>query len=79
MQGALRLSTWVQPGGKVELLDPQLLAGTPVDVIVLVPQAAETARPSILDVLASAPGNLAFRSSADVDTYLAEERDAWER
>jgi hypothetical protein len=50
-----------------------------VDVIVLFPEAPAAPRGSILDVLAEAPGQILFRTPADVDAYLREERDAWER
>lgn len=79
MQSALRLTTWVQPGGKIEVADAQLRAGDPVDVIVLFPQSSDLTRRSIVDILAEAPGHLAFQNAAEVDAYLREERDSWER
>ena len=33
---------------------------------------------SLVDVLAQAPGHLAFQTGEEVDAYLREERDAWE-
>jgi len=50
-----------------------------VDVIVLFPQEADVSRRSVVDVLAEAPGHLAFHSAEEVDAYVREERDAWER
>ncbi len=47
MQAALRLTTTVRPGGRVEVVDPQFPSGEDVDVIVLFPQAASTGRRSI--------------------------------
>lgn len=79
MQSALRLTTRVQAGGKIEVSDTQLPEGEPVDVIVLFPQPGETARRSVVDILAEAPGHLAFQTAEEVDAYLREERDAWER
>ena len=79
MQTSLRMTTWVQAGGKIEITDAQLPVGTAVDVIVLFPQPADTPRRSIVDVLAEAPGHLAFQTAEEVDAYLCEERDAWER
>jgi hypothetical protein len=79
MQSALRTTVWVQPGGKIELEDTQLPAGQPVEVIVLLPQPQLLPRRSIIDVLAEAPGHLAFQTAAEVDAYVAAERDAWER
>ena len=79
MQAALRLTTLVQPGGRIEVIDEQLPAGAAVDVIVLVSSLAGGARPSIADVLSQAPGRVAFQSAEEVDAYLREEREAWER
>lgn len=79
MQSALRMTTLVQPGGKIEVTDAQLPAGQSVDVIVLFPLSEETIRRSVVDVLAEAPGHLAFQDAEEVDAYLREERDAWER
>lgn len=77
MQTALRMTALVQPGGKIELTDRDLPEGLSVEVIVLLPPSAVPRR-SILDVLAEAPGHLAFQTADEVDAYLREERDAWE-
>ena len=79
MQAALRLNTWVKPGGKIEVADTQLPAGKPVDVIILFPQQADASPRSVVDILAEAPGHLVFPSVEEVDTYIQEEREAWER
>jgi len=31
------------------------------------------------DILAEAPGHLEFQTADEVDAYLQEERDAWDR
>jgi hypothetical protein len=79
MQAALRLTAQVQAGGKIEVADAQLPVGASVEIIVLLPQSTPTARRSILDVLAEAPGHLTFETAEEVDAYLRAERDAWER
>ncbi len=78
MQTALRLTGTVQPGGRVEVSSPQLPSGKAVDVIVLFPREAESSRRSVMDVLAEAPGPLAFQTAEEVDAHVQEERDAWE-
>lgn len=78
MQAASRLTGTVQPGGRVEVSNPQLPAGKAVEVIVLLPQEAAPIRRSVIDVLAEAPGHLAFQTAEKVESYLQEERDAWE-
>lgn len=79
MQAAVRMTTRVQPGGKIEVTDTQLPTGKSVDVIVLFPQPEDTIRRSIIDVLSEAPGHLAFKNAEEVEAYIREERDAWER
>jgi hypothetical protein len=79
MQAALRVTATVQSGGKIEVIDPQLPPGEAVDVIVLFPGASAAPRRSIIDVLEQAPGHILFQTPADVDAYLREERNSWER
>ncbi len=79
MEAVLRLTTRVQPGGKIEVTDAQLPAGNLVDLLVLFPQPPDSSRRSVVDILAEAPGHLAFQNAAEVDAYIQEERDAWER
>ncbi len=79
MQRALRMTALVQPGGKIEVTDTDLPEGQSVEVIVLLPSPSAVPRRSILDVLAEAPGHLAFQTADEVDAFLREERDAWER
>ena len=79
MQAALRLTTHVKAGGRIEFADDQLTAGSAVEVIMLIQPNANSAPHSITDVLARAPGHLTFKSAADVDAYLEHERSEWER
>ncbi len=79
MQTAVRLTSTVQPGGRVEVSSPRLPSGKTVEVIVLFPQEPDAARRSVTDILAEAPGRLAFQTADDADAYIREERDAWDR
>lgn len=79
MQAALHLRATVRPGGRVEVIDPQLPQGESVDVIVLLPERRTMGRHSLVDVLATAPGHLAFQSADDVDAHIREAREEWER
>ena len=79
MQAALRLTGTVQPGGRVEVFSAELPAGKAVEVIVLFPQGNEGVRRSVTEVLAEAPGHLAFQTAEEVAAYLRGERDVWER
>ncbi len=77
MQKALHIRTTVQPGGKVEIVSPELEAGQTVDVVVVRSSPAE--RRSAVDILAEAPGQRLFKTAKDVDDYIKEERASWDR
>ena len=79
MRAALHLKTTVLPGGKIAIVDLELPAGEPVDVIILLSASPASVRRSALDILAEAPGQRLLKTSADVDAYLQHEREAWER
>lgn len=79
MRAALHLKTTILPGGKIEIVDQELPAGEPVDVIVLLSASPASGRRSAIDILAEAPGQRLFKTAADVDAYLQHEREAWER
>ena len=79
MAMTLRLRATVQPGGKIEIEDPELPIGESVDLIVLLPDTRLAQRESIVDVLHRAPGHILFKTREDVDEYINEERHAWDR
>lgn len=79
MPNSVHLKTTVLPGGKIEVIDQALPSGEVVDVIILLPTSAATARRSAADILAEAPGHRLFKTAAEVDEYLRTERDAWDR
>lgn len=84
MSIALRIETVVQPDGKIEISVPQLTPGQHVTVVV---EAVETSEAKAqapqkrraADILAEAPGHLQFQTAEEVDEYIREERDSWER
>ena len=78
MQMALRVKTRVLANGRIEIDTPELAPGAAVELIILVPDAVMPAQRSVIDILAEAPGQRAFKDAAEVDTYLRQERDAWE-
>lgn len=77
MSTAIHRKTTIQPGGKIELVEPDLPVGQPVDVVVILPDVEPPGRPSALEVLAQAPGHRLFKTAAEVEAYLRAERDAW--
>ena len=79
MQNALHVKTKVLPGGKIEVTDQALSAGEEVEVIVLLPESPTAKRRSAMDILAEAPGQRLFKTASDVEVYLQQECEAWDR
>lgn len=77
MQKALHVRTTVQPGGKVEIISPDLEAGQTVDVVVL-HESAERGR-SVMEILNSGPERRLFQTAEEVRQYLSEEKESWDR
>ena len=77
MQKALRMRTMVQPGGKIELVSPDLEAGQAVDVVIS-PTPMPSAR-SAWQVISEGPGHRLFKTAKEVDDYIAQERASWDR
>ncbi len=74
-----KLTTTIQPGGRIEVSAPDLPVGQQVEVTIEVSGRRGAARRSVLDVLDAYPGGLLFKTAAEVDNYLREERDSWDR
>ena len=77
MQETLHIRATVQPGNRIEIVNGQLHEGEEVDVVVS--PASSAKRRSAVDILAEAPGGLAFKTAADVAAYLKEEKESWGR
>jgi hypothetical protein len=78
MLTALRIKTTILTDGKIEISAPQLRSGDTVEVIVLLPESQNVARRPALDILAEAPGQRLFKTAAEVDAYIREERSSWD-
>ncbi len=80
MQKSLRLETTVLPGHFLEVHAPDFPEGAKVDVTVVLASRQTSSRPSMLAYLNSLrPGPLLFKTPEDVNRYIEEERDSWER
>ncbi len=77
MQKVFHQKVTVQPGGKVEVVSVELEAGQTVDVVVL--HESHPERRSAVEILAEAPGHLLFKTAQEVDDYIREERESWDR
>ena len=70
MQKALHLKTTVLPRGKIEVVDRELRVGESMDVVVL---------RSAVAILNQALSQRLFKTAADEDAYLKDERASYER
>ena len=77
MQKTLHIRKTVQPGGKIEIVSPELEAGQTVDVVVL-HESGGKGRP-IMEILNSGPERRLFQTAEEVKAYLAEEKASWDR
>ena len=76
----IAIKTTVLPGGKIEISTPQLVAGQQATVIVRV----ESEQPEKLTITEQLErtnyhGGALFKIAEEVDAYIREERDSWER
>lgn len=77
MPKVLQQKTTVLPGGKVEIISPELQEGLTVDVVVLhEPNASDR---SVMDILNSGPERRLFQTAEEVRAYLAQEKASWDR
>ncbi|MFN6559857.1 MAG: hypothetical protein RMY28_008615 [Nostoc sp. ChiSLP01] len=78
MQAALRITTKVLPGNKIEIKLPQAEIGDNVDVFVILPEKPASKRASVLELIEQARSKYAFRTTEDIDRQLQQERDSWD-
>jgi hypothetical protein len=75
----LHIDTTVQPDGSVHVPVPGLQPGQRVSVAIT-PANEETRNgPSVIDFITALPGHRLFHTAEEVDDYIREERDSWER
>lgn len=79
MIASRRIRAVVKSGGKIEVVAPELKEGQAVEVIIEAENAGTPRPRTIQDVLAQCDGRRAFKNAAEVDAYIREERDAWDR
>ena len=72
MPKALHIRTTVQPGGKVEIVSPELEAGLTVNVVVL--HESGTGDRPIMEILNSGPERRLLQSAEEVAEYLSGEK-----
>ena len=82
MTRAFHTTTTILPGNRIEFVTPEMREGYRVDVKVTPASTSDSAaksRPSIFEIVASLKGHRMFHSIEEVDRYINEERDSWDR
>lgn len=79
MPTELRVETVVLPGGKIEISTPELIEGKRATVVVTIEDTEADEQHHVIDLLRTLPGHRLFQNAEEVDAYLREERDAWDR
>ena len=79
MASAIYIQTTVLPGGKIEVVSPELAPGQRANVFVVIEDDLQMPKRPLAEILKDYPGGRLFKSAAEVDAYIREERDAWER
>lgn len=83
MSAIIHREAVVGPDGKIEISAPELQPGQRVSVTIE-PEtddasASSTAEPSLYDLVKDLPGGRLFKTADEVDEYLRQERDSWDR
>lgn len=75
---AIKLQTHVAKDRTLHLQLPEDIQEGPAEVIVLVPEPAESPAHTLRDFLAGLSSRRQVRTKEEIDRYLEEERGAWE-
>ena len=78
MGTALHLRNRIQPGNRLEIIDPQLRDGASVEVFVVDEDTQEDERRSAWEIIRDLPGARLFKTAEEVDRYIEEERNSWD-
>ena len=73
----------VGPDGSIEIRAPELTPGQEVEITIEAqatePEEEPEEKKHAIDILRNLPGHLVFQTAEEVDDYIREERDSWDR
>jgi hypothetical protein len=79
MQAALRFTTKVLPGNRIEIQVPEGEIGNDIEVIVLLPERPQQMpKRSALEILADAHQLGTFRTPEEIDQCIQDEKNSWD-
>jgi hypothetical protein len=79
MTTAIHIQTTILPGGKIEVSAPELPPGKRANVFVVIEDEEPQEKRHVLDMISTFSGHRLFQTAEEVDAYIREERDSWER
>ncbi len=83
MSAIIHREAVVGPDGKIEVSAPELQPGQRVSITIepeTAPDANATSpEPSLYDLVKDLPGGRLFKTADEVDEYIRQERDSWDR
>jgi hypothetical protein len=84
MSAVIHREAVVGPDGKIEISAPELQPGQRVSVTIE-PKADSSTLPTseekvpMIDIIEESPGQQLFKTADEVDEYIRQERDSWDR
>ena len=79
MATPIQIEATVTPDGKIEIAVPGLAPGQRVRVSIEPTQTRAEPKRHAADILAEMPGHRMFNTADEVDAYINEERESWDR
>jgi len=82
MAPPVRIETVVGEDGAIQIRAPELVPGQRVIVTVEATETTEeapTEKRHVIEIIADLPGHRLFKTAEEVDEYIREERDSWDR
>jgi hypothetical protein len=78
MQSAIRITTKVLAGDKLEIQVPPGSVGEEVEVFVIIPEKPQGGRRKVLELLTEIRSRHVSRTVAEIDRELQEEKNSWD-
>jgi len=78
MQSAIRITTKVLAGNKLEIQVPPGSVGEEVEVFVIIPEKSERGRRKVLELLTEIRSRHVSRTVEEIDRELQQERNSWD-
>ena len=79
MQSAIKVTTKVLPGNKIEVELPPGSENQEVEVIVVLPEASLAKPRNVLEIIEEARQHRIGMTAEQINSYLKEERESWDR